>query len=100
MEHLPIEVLGELLSILTWLLLGTAASVISLLAWIGKAVIKRLTGIETQLMQTNSVLATIESDFQKDITELDRRQTSEIFALDRRVAIVETRCTTNHSIGQ
>lgn len=100
MEHLPTAVLEQMLSVMAWMLGSISVIVLTLLGWIGKAVIKRLTGIETQLVQTNSVLATIESDFQHDISDLDRRKTQDISALDRRVTIVETRCASNHSIGQ
>lgn len=98
MEHLPVEVLGQLIQYMAWLLIVTTGAVVCLLIWIGKAVIKRLTGIELQLIKTNEVLSVIEGDFQREIAELDRRKTSEITALDRRVTIVETRCENTHSV--
>lgn len=99
MEHLPVEVLSQLITMLAWLFTITGTAVVLLVVWIGKAVIKRLTGIEAQLMKTNDVLNTIERDFQTDLTDLDRRKTSEITSLDRRMAVVETRCATNHPRG-
>ena len=96
MEYLNTEAISQIITALSWLFVVTGAALLAVLAWIGRQLVARLKGIEVQLVQTNTVLTTIERDLRNELVELDRRKTQEINGIERRMVIVETRCNANH----
>ncbi len=104
MEHLPHEAVSEIISALVWLFVITGTALMLIVSWIARSGItyvgKELKGIREELRETNAVLGKIDNDLRGELVALDRRKTEEISGLERRVALVEVRCTMQHGDRQ
>ena len=67
-----------------------------LLSVIGFLMIFVLNGIKEEIKDIKIQLSKIEGDLHERVTEMERRQSAETVAIDRRLSHVETRCAMVH----
>jgi len=89
MESIIAQHYSDLIKVMFWLITSIGGLLIFTLGWIGKMVISRLGNIEGELGKTNDTLSKIETDIRGELSQLDRR-----------IAVVETRCQINHGKGE
>ena len=86
----------ELNALLVWILLGGGAMFIGLAKWIASQLMKKLEGIEQAIQTTNKTLGDSTSGLRGDILALERRHEDRIVKVERRVDVIDQRCTFHH----